>query len=75
MQIVNIDAIHHLGQPQQTAGDETEHDGHCIHPHEHEPGWCPGKFWCQTCRTWFTGASCPGSEVRPKRAVSKRSYW
>ena len=73
---VDIDAIHHRSQPQQTAGEEAEHhQGHCIHPHEHASGWCSRQFWCETCRTWFTGASCPGIEVRPKRAVSKHSYW
>ena len=75
MKTIDIDAVHRRSQPQQTAGEEAEHRGHCIHPHKHEPRWCSGQFWCETCRTWFTGASCSGSEVRPRKAVYRRRYY
>jgi hypothetical protein len=60
-------------QPQQMTEAEAEHQGHCIHPHEHEPRWCSGRFYCETDRIWFSGASCPGSsQVRVRKAVYRR---
>jgi hypothetical protein len=45
------------------------HAGHEFTGHDHEPGWCSGSYFCETCRQWVHGEPCnvatrPVAEVR-----------
>jgi hypothetical protein len=50
-------------------GPNTDHGRHHVHPHDHQwmrSGYgdrpvfkpCTGKWWCEDCRTWFSGSCC-----------------
>lgn len=35
------------------------HAEHKVFPHDHVvTGVCSGRFWCTTCKGWFSAAEC-----------------